>query len=159
MANRLLSIDAKMTLYKKDLEELGVKSTFDLCLKMSKVKRRLDPQFFHLNPIRAKLVKNVKELESYPYSGHGALTGKANPDWQDTEYVLKLFDSSIGAARRSYKAFLSKGVAQRRRPDLVGGGLLRSVGGWFELKNFAIVESGSKAMNAYWALLILLNVS
>ena len=92
--------------------------------------------YLHLNPIRAKIVKNVKELESYPYSGHGALMGKANCEWQDREYVLKLFGASIRAARRSYKAFLSKGVAQGRRPDLVGGGLLRSVGGWFELKEF-----------------------
>jgi REP element-mobilizing transposase RayT len=93
-------------------------------------------RYLHLNPIRAKIVKNVRELEGYPYSGHRALMGKAKHDWQDTEYVLKLFDSSIGAARRSYNAFVSKGVAQGRRPDLVGGGLLRSVGGWFELKEF-----------------------
>ena len=93
-------------------------------------------RYLHLNPIRAKIVKNVRELEGYPYSGHSALMGKAKHDWQDTEYVLKLFDSSIGAARRSYNAFVSKGVAQGRRPDLVGGGLLRSVGGWLELKEF-----------------------
>ncbi len=93
-------------------------------------------RYLHLNPIRAKLVKDVKDLESYPYSGHSALMGKAKHDWQDPAYVLKLFDSSMGAARRSYKVFLSKGVAQGRRPELVGGGLLRSVGGWFELKEF-----------------------
>jgi hypothetical protein len=30
----------------------------------------------HLNPIRAKMVKGVRELKSYPYSGHGVLMGK-----------------------------------------------------------------------------------
>ena len=93
-------------------------------------------RYLHLNPIRAKIVKNVRQLQSYPYSGHSALMGKATHDWQDTEYVLKLFDSPIAAARRSYNAFVSKGISQGRRPDLVGGGLLRSVGGWFELKEF-----------------------
>ena len=40
------------------------------------------------------------------------------------------------AARRAYGDFVAKGVAKGRRSDLVGGGLLRSVGGWFELKEF-----------------------
>ena len=93
-------------------------------------------RYLHLNPVRAKIINNIKQLQSYPYSGHSALMGKAKHDWQDTEYVLKLFDPSIAAARRSYNAFVTKGMVQGRRPDLVGGGLLRSVGGWFELKEF-----------------------
>jgi len=62
--------------------------------------------------------------------------GKAEAGFQDTEYVLKLFGQSIRQARRAYESFVAKGVAQGRRPDLVGGGLLRSVGGWAELKEF-----------------------
>jgi hypothetical protein len=62
--------------------------------------------------------------------------GKVKCEWQDTEYVLNLFGKSIGPARRAYNAFVSKGVSYGKRPDLVGGGLLRSVGGWFELKEF-----------------------
>jgi hypothetical protein len=87
-------------------------------------------RYIHLNPLRAKMVKDLKELKSYPYCGHGALLGKVKNDWQDSEYVLNLFGTSLGSARRAYGAFVAKG----RRPDLVGGGLLRSVGGWFELK-------------------------
>ncbi|MEJ2282678.1 MAG: helix-turn-helix domain-containing protein, partial [Desulfobacterales bacterium] len=56
--------------------------------------------------------------------------------FQDTEYVLKLFGPSIRVARRAYESFVFKGVEQGRRPDLVGGGLLRSVGGWAALKGF-----------------------
>ena len=93
-------------------------------------------RYLHLNPLRAKMVKDIKELQTYPYSGHSVLMGRMKNDWQDTEYVLKLFGSSLGLARRTYHAYVSKGVAQGRRPDLVGGGLLRSVGGWFELKEF-----------------------
>ncbi len=91
-------------------------------------------RYIHLNPLRAKMVKDLKELKSYPYCGHGALLGKVKNDWQNSEYVLNLFATSLGSARRAYGAFVAKGVAQGRRPDLVGGGLLRSVGGWFELK-------------------------
>ena len=39
-------------------------------------------------------------------------------------------------ARRAYESFVSEGVKQGRRPELVGGGLLRSVGGWSALKGF-----------------------
>ncbi|MFZ3048986.1 MAG: transposase, partial [Desulfatirhabdiaceae bacterium] len=33
-------------------------------------------------------------------------------------------------ARRRYRAFLMKGIALGTQPDLVGGGLIRSAGGW-----------------------------
>ena len=39
-----------------------------------------------------------------------------------------------GPARRNYRAFVVKGIDKGRRPDLVGGGLLRSAGGWEQLK-------------------------
>jgi hypothetical protein len=62
--------------------------------------------------------------------------GKTEADFQDTAYVLKLFGQSTNQARRAYNRFVSKGAKQGRRPDLVGGGLLRSVGGWGALKGF-----------------------
>jgi hypothetical protein len=103
---------------------------------------QLDPylveliRYIHLNPLRGKLVKDLKELRSYPYCGHSVLVGRSKNDWQDTAYVLGLFGKTVGAARRSYSAFVAKGVVQGRRPDLVGGGLLRSVGGWSALKGY-----------------------
>ena len=51
-------------------------------------------------------------------------------------YFLRLFGQSTRNARRGYESFVSKGVGQGRRPELVGGGLLRSVGGWSALKGF-----------------------
>lgn len=93
-------------------------------------------RYIHLNPLRAKVVKNLKELSKYSWCGHGALMGKVETSFQDTAYVLKLFGQSIKQARRAYESFISKGVAQGRRTDLVGGGLLRSVGGWVALKGF-----------------------
>lgn len=53
---------------------------------------------------------------------------KRKREWQDTEEVLGMFWEQVGAARREYKSFV--GVAQGRRTDLSGGGLIRSAGGW-----------------------------
>ena len=50
--------------------------------------------------------------------------------------MLNLFGQSENAARRAYEGFVAQGVKHGRRPDLVGGGLLRSIGGWAELKEF-----------------------
>jgi len=51
-------------------------------------------------------------------------------------YVLNLFGQSENASWRAYESFVAQGVKHGRRPDLVGGGLLRSIGGWAELKEF-----------------------
>jgi hypothetical protein len=40
----------------------------------------------------------------------------------------------IRVARKSYNTFVSKGIDMGRRQNLIGGGLIRSVGGWSELK-------------------------
>jgi len=93
-------------------------------------------RYIHLNPLRAKIVKDLKALGKYQWCGHSALMGKVKAGFQDTAYVLRLFGQSTGQARRAYERFVSKGVDQGRRPDLVGGGLLRSVGGWASLKGF-----------------------
>lgn len=56
-------------------------------------------------------------------------------DWQDDGYVLKLFDGKRSTARRRYKIFVQKGIQKGKRPDLTGGGLIRSSGGWIVLKS------------------------
>jgi len=37
-------------------------------------------RYLHINPIKAKMVKGVKELKTYPYSGHSVLMYKAKCD-------------------------------------------------------------------------------
>jgi len=91
-------------------------------------------RYIHLNPLRAEIVKDIKSLKSYPYSGHGVLMGKLRYAFQDIDYILKIFSHKIGYARRSYAAFVAKGVKSGRRPGLTGGGLVRSAGGWSALK-------------------------
>jgi putative transposase len=68
-------------------------------------------RYIHLNPIQARLVKDIDELGSYPYSGHSVLMGKVKNLWQDTQGVLGMFGEKVGAARRGYKAFVEKGIA------------------------------------------------
>ena len=91
-------------------------------------------RYIHLNPLRAKLVSDLKELDKHPYCGHSVLMGKKKHDWQDTDYILKLYDSTYSIARRRYRKYVKNGIAEGRRPDLVGGGLIRSAGGWSVVK-------------------------
>jgi len=60
--------------------------------------------------------------------------GRRHNDWQNTEAVLRLFGEKISFARRHYRAFLQKGIALGKREDLIGGGLIRSSGGWANVK-------------------------
>jgi REP element-mobilizing transposase RayT len=90
--------------------------------------------YIHLNPLRARLIVNLKELSTYPYSGHSALMGKQKRGFQDVEYVLGLFGDKVSRARRNYLEYVRKSIGLGRRPELVGGGLLRSNGGWGVIK-------------------------
>ncbi len=90
-------------------------------------------RYIHLNPLRVKLVEDLSQLEKYPYCGHGVIVGRIRYDWQDREHVLSWFGRSEGEAKRAYRRFVEEGVALGRRPELVGGGLVRSIGGWSEV--------------------------
>ncbi len=92
-------------------------------------------RYIHLNPLRAGLVESLDQLDSYPYVGHSALMGKCPNDWQDVDKIIGLFGRRISSARRAYRFFLGKAVAMGRRPELTGGGLIRSAGGWSALKS------------------------
>jgi len=91
-------------------------------------------RYIHLNPLRAKLVPDLKALDRFRYSGHHILIGKAENRFQDTEKILSFFGKKVGPARRAYRAFVEKGIRQGKRKDLTGGGLLRSIGGWTAVK-------------------------
>ena len=92
-------------------------------------------RYIHLNPLRAGLVDTLNQLDRYKYCGHSFLMGKKGREWQDTQYVLKLFDNRASRARKRYREFVEKGVSVGRREDLIGGGLIRSAGGWSALNN------------------------
>ena len=92
-------------------------------------------RYIHLNPLRATVVSNYQSLGKYPYCGHAVVLGNKQQDWQDTEYILRLFGKRVGSARGKYSEFVKKGIEQGKRPDLIGGGLVRSHGGWSGVKS------------------------
>ena len=122
-------------------------------------------RYIHLNPLRASLVEDLKELDKYPWAGHSAILGKKkNPLIPDkpskhkkekiftplnptnvghltgaqseltlaektVEDILLHFGETIKVARRRYRQFVKNGIDQGTRPELQGGGLVRSAGG------------------------------
>ena len=90
-------------------------------------------RYIHLNPLRAGLVQDLEALGRYPWSGHSALMGQVERDWQDTGTIQGYFGGKCREAVRRYKAFVAEGIGRGRRPELVGGGLIRSLGGWSQV--------------------------
>ena len=114
-------------------------------------------RYIHLNPLRANLVKDLKELDKYLWTGHSAILGrrknplipklekkaKINPEIsvnpaidnnnslaeKTIEDVLRYFGDSFREARANYRRFVEKGIKKGRQPELQGGGLIRSSGG------------------------------
>jgi len=99
-------------------------------------------RYIHLNPLRAKMVESMMGLDRYAWSGHSGIMGHKAYDWHDTAFVLNWFGKRRRSARLSYRNFVEKGIAMGRQPSLVGGGLVRSAGGWSEVK--ALRRIGTK---------------
>lgn len=89
-------------------------------------------RYIHLNPVRAGLVGGVKELRNYRWAGHSVIMGRVEHKWQDIDTVLRYFGRGRKAVEK-YEQFVREGVSHGRRPELVGGGLIRSLGGWSQV--------------------------
>ncbi len=91
-------------------------------------------RYIHLKPLTDKLVNSLPNLAKYEYCGHGALLGESDVQWQDTRYILSRFAKKAGDAQKEYLAFVKEGHQSGQTRELTGGGLIRSAGGWTELK-------------------------
>jgi REP element-mobilizing transposase RayT len=91
-------------------------------------------RYIHLNPLRAGLVDTLAKLDWYRWCGHSAVMGRRKNAWQDFGYVLARFSLSKKSARRLYRRFVQKGIELGRQPHLIGGGLVRSLGGWSHVR-------------------------
>jgi REP element-mobilizing transposase RayT len=100
-------------------------------------------RYIHLNPLRAGVVRDAAGLTRYPWSGHSALLGRVSRSWQSTADVLGQFAGRPAQARAAYAAFVHAGIPTGRRPELQGGGLIRSAGGW------AAVQALRRGREAY----------
>jgi hypothetical protein len=74
------------------------------------------------------------QLFQNPYSGHCTIMGQDHYGWQDVDCVLLAFGNARKKARRLYLSSMESRLARGRRPDLAGGGLLRSYGSWEEVR-------------------------
>ncbi len=118
-------------------------------------------RYIHLNPLRAGMVKDLRELDKYSWTGHSAIlgrrknplipykppdSGKRSDDTKNksaipnsksetslaertTQDVLLHFGDTLKIARERYRQFIKNGIRQGSRPELQGGGLIRSAGG------------------------------
>jgi len=103
-------------------------------------------RYIHLNPLRARLVKSLEELDVYPWTGHSTILGNAKNPFsvylagterahtillaeKTVEDVLIQFGNKRSEARSRYRSFVKDGIKQGTRPELQGGGLVRSAGG------------------------------
>jgi len=90
-------------------------------------------RYIHLNPIRAKIIQTMEELDRYAWTGHRAIIGKIDYFWMDIKACLSEFGGTRKKAVSEYRRFVREGIEEGRNPSLTGGGLVRSQGGWSQV--------------------------
>jgi REP element-mobilizing transposase RayT len=93
-------------------------------------------RYIHLNPLRVGMVEDLDKLNFYPWSGHSVLMGEVVRNWQDSESILDCFGSEQEQSRTAYENFVRDGIDHGSRPELVGGGLVRSHDDWSQVVSF-----------------------
>jgi hypothetical protein len=89
-------------------------------------------RYIHLNPLRAGIVGSLEELRNYRWTGHAAIMGRVKRDWQDIRAIKTYFGKGRRAVEK-YEQYVREGASLGKRPELVGGGLIRSLGGWSQV--------------------------
>jgi REP element-mobilizing transposase RayT len=102
-------------------------------------------RYIHLNPVRAKVVKTMNELDGYPWSGHRMIIAKDESPWMDRAHVLSQFAGTKRKAILEYRRFVQEGLGDGRNPMLTGGGLIRSHGGWSQV--LALRRKGERELS------------
>jgi len=76
-----------------------------LCQKDSYLQELI--RYIHLNPVRAKM---VKEVSAWKWSSHREYLGEVKGELTDNRFPLSLFHKDIGSSRRYYARFVNEGV-------------------------------------------------
>jgi len=71
-------------------------------------------RYIHLNPLRAKLVQDLKELDKYPWTGHSAILGRRKNPLLPDPPSDKSFSAEGGL---SFSLSSGKGKKQQRNPE------------------------------------------
>jgi putative transposase len=90
-------------------------------------------RYIHLNPVRVKAVQSIDELDKYPWTGHRMVIERTRSTWMDTDHVLAEFGKTGRQAIKEYRRFIAEGFSLGKQPELTGGGLKRSLGGWSQV--------------------------
>ena len=77
--------------------------------------------------------RTMRGLAAYPWTGHAVILRRVKREWQDVGTVLGYFGKRRKEAMRKYERYVAEGAGMGKRPELVGGGLTRSMGGWSEV--------------------------
>lgn len=75
-------------------------------------------RYVHRNPLVGGLVSDDRALEAYPWTGHGALMGRALDRFGAASEILSLFGSTPAAARKRLRVWMSSD----RESDTAPGG-------------------------------------
>ena len=99
-------------------------------------------RYIHLNPLRAGIVKEMRGLRRHKWCGHSVIMGDVNREWQNIDTILLYFGKNRKRAIEKYERFIEEGIKAGNRLELVGGGLIRSLGGWSQV--LSLRRAGNK---------------
>jgi hypothetical protein len=66
-------------------------------------------RYIHLNPLKAKIIKDPKEYQWSSYSYYVS-THKNSPPFLDVVYILRMFSQDLNAAYHLYEKFIYEGI-------------------------------------------------
>lgn len=92
-------------------------------------------RYIHLNPLRARVVRDLDELASFPWTGHATILGTRDRPWQTTATVLGQFGGERSVAMQRYLLFVAEGQGLARQPELELGRLVRRTADGVSLEN------------------------
>jgi REP-associated tyrosine transposase len=69
-------------------------------------------RYIHLNPLRAKILQTIDDLDHDPTTGHAAILGNRPARFLDVDHVLQAFGEDRESARLAYRTFVAAGLSQ-----------------------------------------------
>jgi hypothetical protein len=102
-------------------------------------------RYIHLNPVRARLVRDAL---SYPHSGHSGYLGKRDFEFLTIDWVLAQFGDRADVARRRYARFVAEGIGEGHRDEFHRGMSETRVIGADRFKEQALRTAGESSHHA-----------
>ncbi len=99
--------------------------------------------YIHLNPLKAKLVNSLEELDMYKWSGHPCLIGKTECRWMKRDSVLEHFGDTEHYAIKNYQTSLLNDTKNLTSSEMIYGNYTIGVNG--------IKSSDQRTGNSHWS--------